>query len=628
MSDVLRACHRVSPLSIVIGLALAVTVSACGQDKKGPGFTVEAGTAAENAAADKAAAEAAASKRGATAAASSAAEGSSKANTGDDAQAANTKGAEGPATGPDKGRIYGRDVYPCTGHDVCKEASPEDGTLGLSLGGAEHIDPNLASESAGFEVVQNTFETLVRVGPTNGPPVPGVAERWEIDDTGRIYTFHLRKNARWSDGSPVTAHDFVYSWTRKLDPATASTTAEHHFYIKNTQAFNQGKITDPKELGFSAPDDFTLVVELTQPTPFFLHYVRTGHYAPVPRKTIEAHGKDWTRAENIVVNGPYTIQTWRPRDQMVLVKNPQYWDAANVKIPRVVIHHSESLEADLRRYEMGQTHFLKAGITPDKMEIFLREKRPDLFVDPFLAVYYYAFRMDKPPFDNKGVRRAVNLAIDKERMVKDITRGMQVPATGLVPAFFRDSMGYPAPEGDEFDPEEAKRTLAAAGFPNGVGLPPVTIVYNTYESHRLIAEFVQRSLKDNLGIQVSIENMEWKSLLKKLRAGDFQVARFGWIGLPDPYPFLKILRQDSENNTPKFASDAYDKLLDDSLAEPDQGKRLAILAKAEALMQEETPLAPLYYYTRPYLKKPVLRGFLPELNDTHLFQYMSWGDKP
>jgi len=235
--------------------------------------------------------------------------------------------------------------------------------------------------------------------------------------------------------------------------------------------------------------------------------------------------------------------------------------------------------------------------------------------------------VDVAPFDDVRIRRAFNMAIDKERLVKDITRAMQVPADGPVPPFFAEAMGYPRPTGDPFDPAEARRLLAEAGYPNGVGLPPVDLIYNTYESHRMIAEFVQRSVKENLGITMTIGNMEWKSLLKRLRAGDFQISRYGWVGLPDPHSFLKLFRTNSTNNIAGYKNPEIDRLLDASLLAPTERDRLALLAQAEAVIQRDVPIAPLYYYTMPYLKVPALRGLEPELNDTHLIKYMYWGDK-
>ena len=524
-------------------------------------------------------------------------------------------------------RLYGQDVWPCTGHAVCLERSPEDGTLAVAEGGAEHIDPTLLSEGAGSRIAENLFEGLLTYAPGNGPAEPGVATRWELAEDGVTYTFHLRRDARWSNGRLVTAHDFVYTWLRKLSPELGSQSAEHHFFIRNAEAYNKGKLRESGEVGVEALDDWTLRVVLAQPTPFWLHYVKTGHYAPVPREVVEAHGKQWTRAEHIVTNGPYTVTSWRPRDRMVLERNPHYWGRASVRIPRVVIYTSDSQEDDLRRYQTGQTHWIISGLPADKIQLYIGEKRPDLFIDPYLTYYFYAFRTDRPPFDDVRVRRAVNMAIDKERLVTHVTRGRQVPADGPVPPFFAETMGYPRPTGDPFDATRARRLLAEAGYPGGVGLAPIRLVYNTYESHRMVAEFVQRSLKDNLGIEIAIENMEWKALLQKLRQGDFQISRYGWSGLPDPYDFLVIFKSDSTNNIMGYSNPDVDRAIAASMALRDSAARMAKLAEVEAMIQRDVPIAPLYHYTRAYLKKPVLRGFEPELTDVHLFRYMYWGDK-
>ncbi|MGM0578745.1 MAG: peptide ABC transporter substrate-binding protein [Myxococcota bacterium] len=523
--------------------------------------------------------------------------------------------------------VYGTDRWPCSGHRVCEEGSPDDGALQIATTGVAHIDPSLVSESAGMRVVENLFEGLLAHPLGSGPPAPGVAESWEVSDDGTVYTFHLRDDARWSNGRPVVAEDFVYSWTRKLDPATASQSAENLWFIEHAKAFNTGELEDPSKLGLEAPDEHTLVVTLERPTPFWIHYVKGGHYAPVPREAVEAHGKQWTRPEHIVTNGPYHLAKWVPRDVMVLERSETWREADTVSIPKVVIHHSESESQNLRRYESGQTHWVVGALPSDKISLFMEDRRPDLFVDPFLAVYFYSFRVDQPPMDDPKVRRAVDMAIDKERLVTHVTRGMQQPADGPVPPYFEETLGYPKPAGNPFDPEAARRLLAEAGHPNGLDLPPVTIVYNTSEGHRRIAEFVQRSLEENLGLEVEIENMEWKSLLQRLQQGDFQVARFGAIGLPDPYDFLGAFRSDSPNNLMGWSNEEFDRLVARSQETRDTAERMRLLAEAERLVQEEVPIAPLYYYTKVYLKKPVLQGFEPELNDKHPFRYMYWADR-
>ncbi len=522
--------------------------------------------------------------------------------------------------------IYGDDAYPCD-HPTCKEPSPADGTLGIGAGGAEFIDPNLVTETEGFLVVDNTFENLISPAPRSGMGwQKGVATRWEVSDDALTYTFHLRDNAKWSNGRTVVAEDFRYSWLRKLNPDTGSNSAEQLHWMKGAKAYNQGK-GERADVGIKAVDDRTLVVTLERPTPFFLNYIATSHYAPVPREVIEAHGQKWTQPENFVSNGPYVLTEWKQRVRMVLEKSKTYWDRDNVRIPRVVLYEGDEA-SETNRYKTGVVQWGRNAVRTDDIPDLIKSGRPDFFIDPYLCYYFYHFQNNAPPFDKVDVRRAFNMAIDKRRLVQHVARGMQVPADGPVLPHFESTLGYPKPEGDQFNPAKARELLTKAGYPGGKGLPPVTLIYNTYESHRLIGEFVQRSLKENLGVELSIENMEWKSLLKRVREKDFQMARSGWCGTEHPDSFLNTYLSTSANNHSGFNNPTFDALIMQARQTLDVKKQMAIYAEAEALVQREMPTAPIYYYTKTYLKKPVLRGLEPELNNTHLVKYMYWADKP
>lgn len=534
---------------------------------------------------------------------------------------------EGPAAFSYVEHIHGADLYPCTGHEICDVKSPKDGTLATVGGGAEFIDPTLISETEGQFFVENLFEGLVSKD-AGGLPVPGVAKSWTISDDGLVWTFKLRDNAKWSNGRVVTAHDFVYSFIRKMSPEVGSQSAEMLFeFIKNGKKWFDKKVKDPKKVGVEAVDATTFKLTLERPTPFFMEYFKTAHYAPVPRETIEKHGKQWTRPENIVSNGAYRLKKRVHRGESVLVKNELYWGAADVRIPRVVVYFSDDEKASWQRYKAGQLHWYRDPVPPDRSEALIQDKRPDILIDPLNCYYYYGFRLDKAPFDRVEIRRAVNMAIDKERLVKHVTRQLQVPARGSIPPFVAKSTRYPGPLGDEFNPEEARRILAEAGYPNGSGFPAVELQYNTYESHRKVAEFVQRQLKQNLNIKITINNMEWKSLLKKLRGGDYQMSRFGWCGVNEPFSFLKPFKKGSANNYGGYENAEFDKLIEKSLVTRNHAERMKVLVEAEKLIQRDMPVAPLFYYTRAFLKVPVLRGFKAELNNSHLIKYMYWGDK-
>ena len=427
------------------------------------------------------------------------------------------------------------------------------------------------------------------------PPEPGVATGYELADDGKTYTFHLRADARWSDGRPVTAGDFVYSWLRALDPATGSVTVETLYYLENAEKFNKGALTDRDLVGVHAPDDHTLVVRLERPTPFWIALVTHSQYYPVPRWAIEEHGRQWTRPENIVTNGAYRVVEQRPRERVVLERSPTYWDAANVRIPRIVARSSTSENQDITLYDSGQIQYARMGVPPAELTARMTSGEPDLIIDQRLCYYQYTFNTEHPPFDDERVRRAIVMAIDKDRLVGSVTRGREVPADGVVLDYFVDAMGYPDPEGLPFDVAAARKLLAEAGFPGGKGLPPVTLSYNTLDRHQAIAEFVQRQLKENLNFDVTLENMEFKSLLKKVRAKDFDITRRGWCGEEHPYTMLEIFRSTSPRNPSGWKSAEFDSLLERSLGprDPKVAKtlnNLAVLYQAKGEPKAAMPL--------------------------------------
>jgi len=519
------------------------------------------------------------------------------------------------------GRVWeGNRVLPDLGK------TPQDDIFYWTEGDAEYLDPNLIGESAGNAIAQQMFDTLLIPAPGNTEPLPGMAEKYEVSKDGLTYTFYIRKGAVWSDGKPINANDFKYAWLRGLAPATASKNAQQLWYIKGAKPYNMGKNKDPNSVGITVKDDHTLVVQLEAPAAFFPHLITYVAYAPVPKHAVDKHGKLWTRPENIVVNGPFIMTEWTPRAKLVMKKNPKYWDADKVKLKGTVVLLGDSQEKNLNYYKSGQAHAARA-IPPDQTRQMVQQGRKDLKIDQIMCTYYYVTRMDKPPFDDPLVRRAINMAIDRETMTKQILGLFQVPATTLLPDMFAGTLGYSALKGDDYNPAEAKRLIAEAGYPGGRGIPPVELVYNTYEGHRLIAVFVQRNLKENLGIQVSINNMEWKSLLKKQRAGDFQMSRTSWCAdYPDPLTFLGVFHSDSENNYSSYKNPAFDGLIDEIKQETDRKKRNTAICAAEKVLNRDVPMLPFYFYTRSYLLRPFVKGYEPQYQDHHLLKHI-WIDK-
>jgi len=522
-----------------------------------------------------------------------------------------------PTKGEIAGAIWRGDVVPPN-----TPPPPDDGVFRWIEGNPEFLDPNLISESSGTTIASQMFEGLLTVAVGNTPPEPACARSYEVSDDGRVYTFHLREGMVWSDGKPLNAHDFYYAWMRALTPKIGSKNAQQLWYIKGAQSFHTGKTTDANSVGVRVIDDLTLEVELKNPASFFPDLLTYTAYAPVPRHAIEAHGKQWVRPENIVVNGPYIMTEWKPRDRIALQKNPRYWGAADVAIERSLILMSDDEAKNLRYYDTGMAHYIQP-IGTEQVRVGKRLSHADLRIDAQMCTYYYVFQMDTPPFDDPRVRRAINMAIDKERLTTHILASEQRPASNLVFDMFEATLGYKPPEGDGFDPEGARRLLAEAGYLGGVGLPSVELIYNTFEVHRLIAEFFQRNLKENLGIEVTVHNMEWKSLLKQVKAGKFQISRTSWCAdFPHPLTFLTIFHSKGENNYSGYHNPAYDALLDRIAAASDPRDQNVLMCAAEIALNRDLPIIPFYFYTRSYMIRPWIKGIEPRWNDLHLLKYM------
>jgi oligopeptide transport system substrate-binding protein len=489
------------------------------------------------------------------------------------------------------------------------------------------IDPGLASESSGIEVAQNCFEGLT-VFDAKSPlkPAPGMAEKWEVEDGGRRYVFHLRA-ATWSDGSPVTARDFVWSWLRVLAPATASEYAYQLWYLKGAKSYNDGSSTDGALVGVTARDPRTLVVELEQPTPFFLFLTSFATYAPVPRKAVDAHGILWTRPGNIVVNGPYTVTRWRLQDEIVLEKNARYWDAAHVRIAKVVALSNDNDQSVMNLYRTGEVDTTAPNSVPPLSAVPSLRAFRDYSEYPFLASYWYWFNTRRPPFDKRDVRQAFAKAIDKKKLVETVLHRTPVASWSVVPDLFGEATGYHPPLGkdDRYDPAGARALLAKAGYPGGQGFPDVKLMFNPSDQHRLIAEALQAMWKEELGVTVAIPNVEWKVMLSEMQQGDFDLGRSGWqADYPEPSTFLTVFLGGGGQNEAGWSNAEYDRTLAEALREPDPARRNALYAQCERILLDELPVLPIYTYARNDLTAPKLGGLEPNLMGLHLYRNMFW----
>ncbi len=600
------------------------------------------------------------------------------------------------------------------------------------------LDPALLTGQPGQRIADALFEGLTRRDPRTLQPVPGVAASWETTPDGLQWTFRLREDARWSDGRPVTAHDFSYAWRRLLEPGTgaeyayllhglrlaralhgydaaagtlegparaglAALRAEHadavpaeawdaflaeqglrNLLAEGPDPALAGRLPAPGaevgqtalaeveallasaaaamrrraaearrrfgvDAGVIARDDSTLVVELEAPIPYFLELTSFFSTRPVPRWAVEGHERDWFLPEKLVCNGPFVMESWRVNDRIRLRRSPTYWGKHEVALDRVDVLAIEQPTTALNLYLSGDVDWLPSLYPVDLVDV-LRD-RPDFYSGPGMIVYYYRLNVRRPPLDDPRVRRAIGLAIDRREITEEVLGLGQIPAVTMVPP---GMPGYEAPEsGLGFDPELARRLLAEAGYPGGRGLRELGLIYNTHEMHKKIAEVIADQLRRNLGIRVQAYNQEWQSYLSSLRAGEYDVARAGWIGdYLDPNTFLDIWLTGGGNNQTGWGDPAYDALIAaasdiarasrsapallavapeperlrsrlDGLAAAEGARaraaalgrvRLELLRQAESiLVGRGFPVIPIYFYVVSGLLQPRVEGFYSEL---------------
>ena len=488
----------------------------------------------------------------------------------------------------------------------------------------QELDPHIVTGIPEHHIIIALMEGLVLKDPATLEPIPGVAERWEISADGLEYTFHLRANARWSNGDPVTAQDFSWSWWRALQPSLGNLYAYMYFPIKNAEAYATGKLKDFAQVGIQVLGERALRVTLANPTPYFLQLL--DHYSmfPVHRPTLEKYGdptqrgSDWTRAGNFVGNGPFVLKQWELNKIVVVEKSPTYWDAANVKLNAINYYPVENVSTEERMFRAGQLH-ITGSVPPDKIAVYRKDAPQFLRVEPYLGNYFYRFNTQLPQLADPRVRRALAMSIDRQQIVDHVTKGGQLPAYAFTPP---DTLGYTAPPGFAYDPEGARALLAAAGFPDGAGFPPTELLYNTSESHRKLAVAIQQMWKRELNIEITLNNQDWKVYLDSVANGNYQIARGGWIGdYVDPNSFLDMWVTDGGNNRTGWSDPRYDELVMRlAPAAPSREQRYAWFREAETRLMEAMPVLPVFYSSRNYLVQPSVRGLPPNLLGYPLFK--------
>ncbi|MFU0507140.1 peptide ABC transporter substrate-binding protein [Pseudaminobacter sp. NGMCC 1.201702] len=488
----------------------------------------------------------------------------------------------------------------------------------------ESLDPHKTSTVYEAHILRDLFEGLV-MQDKDANLIPGAAESWTVSDDGKVYTFKLRKDAVWSDGSPVTADDFVYAFRRLENPATGAEYASMLYVVKNGEAVNTGK-AKPEELGVRAVDPTTFEVTLNAPTPYFLEMLTHQSTFPVNKASIDKLGADWIKPGNLVSNGAYTLAEFVPNDHIRLVKNPKFHDAANVKIDVVNYIPTEDRSTAIKRFEAGELDS-NDDIPTEQMADLKAKFGDQLRIGPYLGTYYYAIKTDKEPWSDQKLRRAVSMAIDRDFLAEKVWQNSMLPGYSMVPPGIE---GYNSAIADfaemsQIDREdEAKKILEELGYTPEKPLK-MEIRYNTSENHKNTAVAIQEQLKP-LGVEVTLLNTDTKTHYGHLeQKGDYDVARAGWIAdYKDPESFLGISRKASGNNYSNFNNPKFEGLMDKAAAaggNPEE--RMKLLSDAERVLIDDVGQIPLLYYSYKNLISPKLEGFVPNIMDIHPTRFIS-----
>ena len=477
------------------------------------------------------------------------------------------------------------------------------------------LDPALATGTHDSWPMQHIYEGLMKYNE-KGEVVEGVAKEMKVSEDGLTYTFVLRDDAKWSNGDPVTAEDFEFSWKRVLDPETASEYSYQLYYLKNGEAYNNGEAT-ADDVGVKAIDDKTLEVTLESPTEYFPSLVAFYTYYPTQKATVEKN-PDWAKDPSkgdFVTNGPFKCVDWKHNEAIELVKNDQYYEADRIKLDGIHFDIIEDQNTAWQRYEGGEYDFLYNPPTTIVNKLKQSDSK-ELSLEDELSTYYYEINTEKKPLNNVKVREALSLAIDRKSIVENITQGGQVPAEGMVPYGLKDDAGKDFREANgnfiKEDDKEAVKLLEEGLAEENMtkdDLNGLVIVYNTDENHKKIAQAIQEMWNSKLGISMKLENMEFQTLIDRRRQGDFSIARAGWVGdYADPMTMLDLFTTGNPQNNSRWGDPEFDALIKTAKTTVDSKVRMDSMKEAEKILMRDKPVIPVYFYTAPYVTKPYVTG--------------------
>lgn len=495
-----------------------------------------------------------------------------------------------------------------------------------NLSEPQDLDPHVVTGVSEFNIMAALLEGLVNEDPQSLAPIPGVAASWTLSDDQLHYTFHLRPDARWSNGDPVTAADFLFSYERMLSPAFGAPYAYMLYVLEGAEAFHRGDATNFATVGVKAPAPNILELTLKAPVPYLLSMLNHHSWFPVHPPTIlrfgpmDELGTAWTRAGNFVGNGAFSLATWDAGSKIVVRKNDTYWDRDRITLREIHFYPIGDNNIEERAFRAGQLHV--TGTVPiDRIAAYQKDHPELLRLAPYLGTYFYLFNVTRPPLNDVRVRRALSMSIDRERLVQRVTLGGESPAYNFTPP---GTAGYTARASFTADPDAARQLLAEAGFPGGAGFPHMEILYNSSDAHARIAQAIQQMWKETLGIDVQLVSREWKVYVAEETEKRYDIGRMGWVGdYVDPNSFLDIWLTDGGNNRSGWSNAEYDQLIAAASRATNNNERLEIFQRAEELLIAEMPIAPLYFYKSKALVAPSVKGWHPNILDHHPCQSVS-----
>jgi oligopeptide transport system substrate-binding protein len=484
------------------------------------------------------------------------------------------------------------------------------------------LDPALATDHSSVQVAIQLFEGLTEIDEA-GQPAPLGAERWEVADDGRTFTFFLRADRMWSDGSPVTAEDYVWAWRRAIDPRTAADYASLLYPIKNAARIH-GERLDPALLGVTARDARTLVVTLDEPLAHFPRLTSLITFAPLKKEALERHGDRWIRPENIITNGPFRLVEWQHDRQIILERNPTY-PSADRLMPRATlrIFPDDGAATVLAAYEQGALDVFGTGasfeVPPTDAERILADasSRPTVLTTPQSGTLFLAVNHRKPHLQDSRVRRALGQVIERERLLRDVLKRVGTPAYALTPDGIagRDEARWPGE-----DTEAARSALADAGFPEGDGFPPISFTFNVSPQWTQLGEYLRRRYRDTLGIELKLEPLDWTAFMRWRRGEEWaksgDLARGGWFSdYEDPFNWYNQIwdgREDIASFNAGWKHEPYDALVREAATTLDRAERTARYGQADEILAAEYPSIPVFHYASRTLVRTYVTGFEPE----------------